>query len=153
MMCVNPEQEALIGACGYAGLRVGEALAFKTDWLDTHDMVITVRGKGDKERIVPCSDRAWSAISRAYILAMQGDGRLIHMPDRTARHTVTYLGRQARISREISSHDLRATYATIMSDQGVNIRVIQELLGHSSVTSTEIYTGVNLAAMRDAVQF
>src|SRR6266540_872987 len=147
----NPEQRALVGACGLVGLRVAEALAFKTGWLDAREMLLRVRGKGDKERIVPVSPRAWDAIHIAYIKAMSGDGYLIHYPDRSARKCITSLGRKAGLMRTISSHDLRATYATIMSDQGVNIRVIQELLGHSSVATTEIYTGVGMSALKEAV--
>lgn len=149
----NNEQQALIGACGFIGLRVAEALSFKIDWLDTHDMILRVRGKGDKERFVPVSPRAWSAISGAFVDAMQGDGYLIHYQDRSARKAITSMGRKAGIGRAISSHDLRATYATILSDNGTNIRVIQELLGHSNVNTTQLYTGVGVEAMKEAVNF
>lgn len=150
----NFEQEALIGACGYIGLRVSEALNFHTSWLDTHEMILRVRGKGDKERYVPVSPRAWGAISTAYVRAMiSPDGKLIHYQDRSARKAITTLGRYANLKRQISSHDLRATYATILSENGVNIRVIQELLGHSSVATTEIYTGVGADALKQAVNF
>lgn len=149
----NPEQEALVGAMGYIGLRVQEALDFHTSWLDPHEMVLRVRGKGDKERYVPVSARAWSAISTAYVKAMQGDGFLIHYQDRSARKCITSMGARAGLARAISSHDLRATYATILSEQGTPIRVIQELLGHANVNTTEIYTGVGFDAMKQAVEF
>lgn len=149
----NPEQEALIGACGFIGLRVQEALDLHTSWLDTHEMMLRVRGKGDKERYVPVSRRAWSAISTAFVAAMQGDGRLINYQDRSARKCITVLGRKAGLKRDISSHDLRATYATILSEQGTPIRVIQELLGHANVNTTQIYTGVGMEAMKEAVEF
>ena len=84
---------------------------------------------------------------------MQGDGYLVHYEDRSARKCITSLGRKAGLSRAISSHDLRATFATILNDRNVNIRVIQELLGHSSVATTEIYTGVGMQALADAVDF
>lgn len=147
------EQKALVGACGFIGLRVSEALAFRTDWLDTESMMLRVRGKGDKERVVFVSQRAWSAISTAYVRAMLGDGQLIHYQDRSARKCITSLGRKAGLRREISSHDLRATYATILSENGVNPRVIQELLGHSNLATTEIYMGVGTQAMKAAVEF
>lgn len=149
----NPEQEALIGACGFIGLRVQEALDFHTSWLDSHEMMLRVRGKGDKERYVPVSRRAWSAISTAFVAAMQKDGKLIHYQDRSARKCITILGRKAGLKRDISSHDLRATYATILSEQGTPIRVIQELLGHANVNTTQIYTGVGMEAMKEAVEF
>jgi site-specific recombinase XerD len=148
----TPEQKALVGACGLIGLRVGEALAFRTSWMDTQEMMLRVRGKGDKERFVPVSKMAWRVISDAYVAAMMGDGYLIHYKDRSARKCITTLGQKARLKRPISSHDLRATYATVLSENGVNIRVIQELLGHSSVATTEIYTGVGMNALREAVE-
>lgn len=152
-VAANREQEALIGACGFIGLRVAEALSFHIDWLDAHDMVLRVRGKGDKERYVPVSPRAWRTISGAFVDAMHGDGYLIHYQDRSARKAITSMGRRAGIQRAISSHDLRATYATIMSDNGTPIRVIQELLGHASVTTTQVYTGVDMESMKEAVKF
>jgi len=152
-VCRNPEQEALIASCGFIGLRISEALAFRTSWLNPAEMTLRVRGKGDKERIVPVSPRAWSAISTAFTHAMVGDGLLIHYDNRYARKCITSLGKKAGLQRAISSHDLRATYATIMLNNGVNIRVVQDLLGHSSVATTEIYTAVGVKAMTEAVDF
>lgn len=149
----NPEQEALVGACGYIGLRVAEALAFDVKWLDVSNMMLRVRGKGDKERFVPVSPRAWSAISSAYVAAMCGDGKLIHYQDRSARKCITSLGKKAGLKRAIASHDLRATYATILSENGVQQRVIQELLGHANGSTTEVYIGVSNNLMREAVNF
>jgi integrase/recombinase XerC len=152
--CRNPEQEALVGAMGYIGLRVHEALDFRTTWLDPHEMILRVRGKGDKERYVPVSDRAWSAISTAFVAAMgRDDKRIVTYQDRTARKIITSLGRRAGLARAISSHDLRATYATILSEQGTPPRVVQELLGHANLNTTEIYMGVGFEAMKQAVDF
>jgi len=147
------EQRALIGACGYIGLRVSEARAFHTSWLDTSTMTLRVRGKGDKERFVPVSPRAWSAISVAYVDAMHGDGQLISYQDRSARKAITLMGQRAGLKRAIKSHDLRATFATILSENGVSQRVIQELLGHANGSTTEVYIGVAASAMKGAVDF
>jgi len=157
-VCSNNEQRALVGGQGFIGLRVAEALAMHVSWFDPFEMTLRVRGKGDKERIVPVSPQAWELIGPAFVDAMLdqsrgGSGKLIHYQDRSARKCITSLGRKAQLRRTISSHDLRATYATIMSENGVPIRVIQELLGHSSVGSTEIYTGVQMKALHEAVEF
>lgn len=150
----NHEQNALVGCIGFIGLRVQEALDFHFTWLDTQSMILRVRGKGDKERFVPVSPRAWDSISTAFIHAMSSpDGKLIHYQDRSARKCITTLGRKAGLQRAISSHDLRATYATIMSNNGVPPRVIQELLGHANLASTEIYTGVGVDSLKSAVNF
>lgn len=150
----TPEQATLVASIGFIGLRVAEALSFHYSWLDAQSMILRVRGKGDKERFVPVSPRAWDAISTAYIHAMTSpNGMLINYQDRSARKCITNLGRKAGLRRAISSHDLRATYATIMSDNGVPIRVIQELLGHANLASTEIYTGAGMSSLKNAVNF
>lgn len=152
-VAANDDQRALVASCGFIGLRIAEALAFKPSWLDTSEMILRVRGKGDKERFVPVSRRAWLAISPAYIAAMSDDRPIIRYQDRSARKAITSMGRKAGLRRAISSHDLRATYATIMSENGVPIRVIQELLGHANVNTTQIYTGVGFESMMEAVNF
>jgi site-specific recombinase XerD len=131
-------------------MRISEACAFDIKWFDAHEKTLRIRGKGDKERIVPVSTRAWGIISDAFIAAMQTDGKLIHYSNRSARKAITTMGVRAGIARAISSHDLRATYATELVNRGANIRVVQELLGHSSVATTEIYTGVGMDAMQKA---
>ena len=149
----NPQHKALIGSCGYIGMRIGEALAFHTSWFDPHERTLRIRGKGDKERIVPVSSEAWDIIEEAFIAAMMGDGYLIKMQDRSARKAITSIGKRAGLSREVSSHDLRATFATVLLEKGVNIRIVQELLGHTSVEQTIVYTGTEMRDMRDAVEF
>lgn len=149
----NAEQRALVGLCGYVGLRLGESLATKTNWLNPHTMMLTVRGKGDKERVVPVSPRAWDAISEAFTSAMVSDQFLIHYKDRSARKAVTVLGKKAGLMRAISSHDLRATYATEVFNRTGNMRLVQELLGHANITTTEVYTGVLQSAMIEGVNF
>ena len=150
----NPEQEALVGACGFIGMRLHEALDFHYSRLDVKNMIVDIRGKGKKQRFVPVSERAWGAISVAYVRAMGSpDGKLIHYQDRSARKCITSMGRKAGISRAVASHDLRATYATILDENGVPQRVIQELLGHAHGSTTEIYLGMTMQRMREAVDF
>lgn len=150
----NAEQRALVGLCGYAGLRVSEALATTTEWFDLKTMLITVRGKGDKERIVPLSNKAWSAVSTAMVDALgRSDKRLIRYQDRSARKCITTLGEKAGLSRSISSHDLRATFATEVYNKTKDQRVVQELLGHANGSTTEVYIGVTHNAMKLAVEF
>lgn len=146
-------EEALIGLCGLAGLRVSEARSVRPSHIDMQTMILTVYGKGEKIRYVPVSARAWSAIMTAVLACWDTDDRLCPFSDRTARSTVTRLGKAAKLIREISSHDLRATFATIIQSETQDIRVIQELLGHASITTTQIYTDVAIDAMRKAVEF
>jgi site-specific recombinase XerD len=150
----NNEQKALVGLCGFAGLRVGEALSVTTKSFDLNEMLLTVRGKGDKTRVVPVSTRAWSSVSSAFVEAMGSPTqRLVNYQDRSARKCITSLGRHAKLAREISSHDLRATFATHVYDITKDQRVVQELLGHASGTTTEVYIAVTNQKMKKAVEF
>jgi site-specific recombinase XerD len=150
----NYEQEALTALIGFVGCRVGEALSLTHHHFDVQSMLLTIRGKGDKTRIVPISPHAWQYIQSAYVLAInKEDGKLISYKDRFARQIIKNLGERAKLQRAVSSHDLRATFATAAYDRTQNIRVVQELLGHASSETTEIYTGVTDAALKDAVNF
>lgn len=151
----NYQQEALVSLGGMVGLRISESLSIQTHHFDLNEMTLTVRGKGDKTRVVPVSEEAWTYLSGAYAYAMihPEDKHLIRYRDRFARQIITNLAARAKLGRPVSSHDLRATFATAALDQCNNIRVVQELLGHASVETTEIYTGVEFARMREAVKF
>lgn len=150
----NYEQTAIITLGGFAGCRVSESLSVTPTSFDVHEQTLTIRGKGDKTRTVPLSDEAWGLLQPAWVLAhSKEEPFLISYKDRFARQIVTNLGVRAGLRRKIASHDLRATFATAAMDKIGNIRVVQELLGHATSATTEIYTGVNMSAMRDAVDF
>jgi site-specific recombinase XerD len=150
----NHEQRALVALGGFVGCRISEALSVTTESFDIESLMLTIRGKGDKTRVVPLSQEAWEAIAPAYVMALGKDDRhLISYKDRFARQIVTNLAVKAKLKRHVVSHDLRATFATTALDRIGNIRVVQELLGHASVDTTQIYTGVAMADMRKAVEF
>lgn len=150
----GPHQAALVAFGGFVGCRVAETLAIRPADFNFTEMTLEIRGKGDKRRIVPVSPEAWTVVQRAVL-----DGAVKSMTepimpfkDRFARKIVTTLGARAELSRHVSSHDLRATFATELHDRTKNIRLVQELLGHASVTTTELYTAVRLDSMREAVR-
>lgn len=146
------EEKAIIGAGGFVGTRISETLDLRTGDFNLDNMTLSVRGKGDKTRVVPVSEEAWDYLVPAYVLALhKSDKKLISYKDRGGRAAVTRLARQAKLRRAVASHDLRATFATAMLDGGANIRVVQEILGHASVETTELYTGVTMGSMREAV--
>lgn len=146
-------QKALIALCGLCGCRVAEALAAKPSHFDIRERTLTIRGKGDKTRIVPVSERAWEVIFPAFTVAfLAGDKEIVGLQDRFARRIITDLGKRAGLRRHISSHDLRATFGTAVYDKTHDLRVTQELLGHSSSTTTELYTLVRSDTMRKAVE-
>lgn len=149
----NEKQRALIALCGYCGCRVAEALAARPSDINLSTMEITIRGKGDRTRVLPISPQAWDVIqSSVYRAFVSGDTEIIGLHDRFARRVITELGARAGLKRSISSHDLRATFATAVFDKTKDVRIVQELLGHASSSTTDGYIGVTQAKMREAVQ-
>jgi site-specific recombinase XerD len=146
------EHRALIALCGFLGCRVAEALTIRPSDFDLNEMMLTIRGKGDKTRIVPVSNQAWQVLAMPVTKAMVEGREVVGCKDRFARRIITDLGVKAGLRRHISSHDLRATFATAIYDKTLDIRVTQELLGHSSSQTTELYTNVTLDTMRKAVE-
>jgi site-specific recombinase XerD len=150
----NPEQVALVALGGYVGCRISESLSVSLQSLDLKERTLLIRGKGDKERVVPLSEKATMHLQNAIIDAVvKPDHKLVSYQDRFARQVIKNLGLRAGLQREVASHDLRATYATIILSQTNNIRLVQELLGHASVATTEVYTGISMEQMRKAVNF
>jgi site-specific recombinase XerD len=149
----NNRQQALVGLTGLCGLRVSEALSVRPSNIDFNSMLLTVRGKGDKTRVVPISPDAWLLLCRATVEALPSNREIVSYKDRFARSILTDLAKRAQLRRHVASHDMRATFATEGHNKMPNLRVIQELLGHSSSSNTEVYTGVSVDQMREAADF
>ncbi len=150
---LNSGQRALVTLCGLCGLRAHEALAIRPRDINFQARVLTVRGKGDKTRTVPISDTAFphllGAVGEAYARGGESE-TLVNMGDRWARDFISRLARRVGLP-PTSSHQLRATFATAAYAKTHDLRAVQDLLGHASSTTTEVYTGVSNAAMRRAV--
>jgi integrase/recombinase XerD len=124
--------------------------------------LIRLFGKGSKERIVPVGSYAQRALD-AYLvrvrpqLATLGKGTpavfLNQRGGRLSRQSVWQIiaaaGERAQLAREISPHTLRHSFATHLLEGGADVRVVQELLGHSSVATTQIYTLITVDALRE----
>lgn len=150
----RPRDKALIAECGLMGMRIFEALKSVPSEYDLREMTCVIRGKRDKQRIVPVSDSAWEFLRMPFMESfVNGGGPIITIKDRAARQRITELGATAGISRPISSHDLRHTFGTHVYQRTNNIRLVQELMGHDSIETTQIYTGVFLSQAREAVDF
>lgn len=146
----------LIALQGFGGMRIAEALSVTVDDIDLDNGIITVRGKGDKERDIPFdpSGEAFAVIAERVVEV--GEGRLVDIPDRTARYAITSIAKKAGViadtKQTVSSHDLRATAATALYvASGHDIRLVQEFLGHSSAKQTEVYVGVSKHRFAKAV--
>lgn len=131
------------------GARVAELTALDVADLDRAQGTVRVRGKGGKERIVPVGDLALDALD-AYLVTRAGASGPVFLNRRGGRLTtrsvariVKRAGRAAGVPRRITPHTLRHTFATHMLDAGADLRLIQELLGHSRLSTTQRYTHVS----------
>lgn len=158
---VGLRDTALIELLYGTGLRISEAVALDVDDLPeeaTGTLIVT--GKGGKQRAVPLGGMARSALS-AYLvrarpeLARRGGPPLFlntrggRLTRQSAYAVITRAADRAGISTAISPHTLRHSCATHMLDGGADVRVVQELLGHASVTTTQIYTHVSNQRLRE----
>lgn len=153
-VCSKPQHEALVVLCGMVGLRVSEALAVRpSDFSLQGEKRLSVRGKGDKTRIVPVTDQAWDILLMPVGEALvAGNETVVGLKDRFARQLIKNLGERAGLKYEIASHDLRATLATHVYNKTKNFRLVQEILGHASVNTTQIYIGIEFEKMREGME-
>ncbi|MGB7362969.1 MAG: site-specific tyrosine recombinase XerD [Rhodococcus sp. (in: high G+C Gram-positive bacteria)] len=151
---------ALLELLYSTGARISEAVGLDVDDIDTESRSVVLRGKGSKERVVPVGRPAIDAldaylvrgrpslISRAtpaLLLNVRG-GRLSRQ---SAWQVLQTAAERAGIGGHVSPHTLRHSFATHLLDGGADVRVVQELLGHASVTTTQIYTLVTVTTLRE----
>lgn len=152
--CETDDHRALIALCGLVGTRISEAREVLPTSFDYAARKIRIYGKGGRERIVPISQAAWDILLPIAVNCMMEPGKpLVRMGDRSAREVITRIGARAGVSRRVSSHDLRATFATAAYRNTKDIRAVQMLLGHASSTQTEVYIEVDDHSMAQAANF
>lgn len=150
----SSEERALIAILGFLGTRISEALSLTPRSLSLPTRELTIRGKGDKVRIIPVSSAAMEYIMPLYVerFVVSAEMPLILMCDRSARSVVPRLAREAGFTMCVSSRHLRATFATWLLEKTGDLRLVQEFMGHANVTTTEVYTLVERGRMRSAVE-
>lgn len=158
---IGVRDRALLELLYATGARVSEAIGLDVDDL-AHGDVLRLRGKGSKERIVPIGSYARAAVD-AYLtrvrpaLAAKGrasarlflGARGAPLSRQSAWLVIRAAAEKAQITVEVSPHTLRHSFATHLLQGGADVRVVQELLGHSSVATTQIYTHVSVDTLRD----
>jgi len=145
----NPKHRAIVHLVYAAGLRVSEVARLRTEDLDPDRGLIHVRAsKGRKDRYTLLGDTALAEVHR-YLLIEPHDGWLFpgarvgrHLTTRTIEKVVERAREKAGIAKHFSVHTLRHSFATHLLEAGTDLRHIQELLGHASPTTTQIYTHV-----------
>ena len=153
---------ALLELLYSTGARISEAVGLDLDDVDTQSRAVLLHGKGGKQRLVPIGRPAVAALD-AYLvrgrpdLARRGRGtpaiflnaRGGRLSRQSAWQVLQDAAARAGISSAVSPHTLRHSFATHLLDGGADVRVVQELLGHASVTTTQIYTMVTVHTLRE----
>ncbi|SDH59439.1 site-specific tyrosine recombinase XerD [Chitinophaga filiformis] len=147
------------------GLRVSEVISLKISQLHFDAGFIRVVGKGDKERLVPIGPDAIKYIN------IYKDEIRVHVPVKKGQEDILFLNRRgsaltrvmiflvikdltaaAGIEKQVSPHTFRHSFATHLVEGGADLRAVQEMLGHESITTTEIYTHLDREFLRDTLQ-
>jgi integrase/recombinase XerD len=154
----DPRDHAILVVMAYTGLRVSEVVGLDCEHVDLAERTISVvSGKGDKDRLVVFANQTAVALRRwmehreptghdALFINRRG-GRITQ---RSVQRIVGRYAEAAGIRKRVTPHVLRHTMATTLLRHGADIRIIQELLGHASVATTQIYTHVDDAMLRTA---
>lgn len=154
---------AIIEVLYGCGLRVSELVNLELSKLYVDERFLLVLGKGNKERIVPIDQAAIDAImdylpDRACVDIKPGEDHILFLNRRGKRLTrvmIFYIVRQlaelAGVKKVISPHTLRHSFATHLLEGGANLRAIQQMLGHESIATTEVYIHIDRSHLRDEI--
>lgn len=150
----NPKHKLLIEFMYSSGLRVSECVGLKIDDLDLSEKIGKIRhGKGNKERYIILSDNLIKHLS-AYMSKKKDSSHYIFSVNgkpitaRQAQKVVKEAAIKAGIKKRVFCHALRSSFATHLLEAGTDIRIIQELLGHSNLSTTQIYTKVSTQQLK-----
>ena len=157
--------KAILETMYSCGLRVSELVNLKISNLYTDVGFVKVLGKGDKERLVPIGRSAIKYIKiyrkdiRVHITVKPGNDDILFLNRRGSKLSrimifllLKDLVKQAGITKNISPHTLRHSFATHLVEGGADLRAVQEMLGHESITTTEIYTHLDREFLRKTLQ-
>jgi len=167
---LGARDRAILETLYSTGVRVSELVDLDRADLDMHEQTLQVRGKGKKQRIVPLGTHALAAI-RHYLTLLESDRRFARVREhakqggalalfvnknggrlssRSVRRKLDKYLAQANLDPSISPHTLRHSFATHLLDNGADLRSVQELLGHQSLSTTQIYTHLSTMRLRTA---
>ena len=157
--------KAIIETLYSCGLRVSELVSLKLSCLYFDVGFVRIIGKGDKERLVPVGAPAIKYINiyrqniRVHLAVMPGNEDILFLNRRGRKLTRVMIfmiikdaAKKAGITKNISPHTFRHSFATHLVEGGADLRAVQEMLGHESITTTEIYTHLNREYLRDTLQ-
>jgi integrase/recombinase XerC len=139
------------------GIRVSELVGMNREDINVHDRVVRIRGKGRKERIVPVGRKALDAVHAYLALKENGPEAAAvftgpagkRLTVRTVQRILENRRKSLGLAQKASPHTLRHSFATHMLESGADLRALQELLGHASLSTTQRYTHLNLDALME----
>lgn len=144
------------------GMRVSELCSLRNRDVDLTSGIVRIIGKGNKERVIQlCQTETLSALQN-WIVYKQGSSasespfftNRLHnsLSTQSVRHMIRHINTAIGLDKHITPHTFRHTFATLLLEEDVDMRYIQKLLGHSSITTTQIYTHVNPSKQREILQ-
>lgn len=154
---------AIIEVLFSCGLRVSELVSLKFSDVFAEEKYLRIVGKGDKERLVPISDTALNEMKlwlfdRNLMKIKPGEQDYVFLNRRGAHLTRTMIlimikrtAEDAGITKTVSPHTLRHSFATALLQGGANLRAIQEMLGHENIKTTQIYTHIDITTLREEI--
>ena len=141
------------------GMRVSEISNLKRKGLDLNSNTIYIYGKGSKERIMCIANVKVSRLLNEYIIICGGKNEYVFInklgnkySEQSIRNMISDYAKRSDVDLHITPHMFRHTFATALMDENVNIRYIQQLLGHSSITTTQIYTHISTNKIRHILE-
>ncbi len=147
----NFRSAALFSLLYGCGLRVGEACEMKKNQIQFAQKILRVKGKGGKERLTVMTTFTITALKKLLRVAVVPDSDSIWgrapLNTRTAYEMIRQMGRRTELQSDLHPHALRHSFATHLLSSGANLRTLQELLGHSSLTATEKYTHLSMGQL------
>ncbi|MBD0855929.1 tyrosine recombinase XerD [Corynebacterium striatum] len=157
---IDIRDRALLEMLYGTGARISEVIALSVDDMSDNDGILVLTGKGNKQRMVPVGSQAQKAVEeylvRARPVLSKGKSHALFLNTRggalsrqSAWAALKLAVQRAGLNKSISPHTLRHSFATHLLEGGADVRTVQELLGHSSVTTTQIYTHVTADSLRE----
>lgn len=138
------------------GMRISELCSLKPNQFDFNDYIIKIYGKGSKERLIQiCNENVRRLIDK-YRLSMKIESNSFffinrlnkRLSEQSVRYMISKYAENAQITNHITPHMFRHSFATLLLEEDVDIRYIQQMLGHSSITTTQIYTHTSIEKQR-----
>ena len=152
---INLRNKVILALLYSSGLRVSELVTLQTDNVDLDERTIRIRGKGEKDRIVLFDGKTRFLIEEYIEKKSDEDEYLFvnrsknHLTPRYIQMMIKTHAKKAGIKKKVTPHILRHSFATHLLKNGVDIRAIQQLLGHSNLSTTQIYTSVDMQTLKN----